>query len=81
MVWPGLINQWIYCPDEHGQYLGTLSRGSTPQDVEHMLEGEDLGAMDGATRGNAVSSTAGPTGASASGTSPWGCHGSPGSRS
>ena len=25
VVWPGLINQWIYCPDEHGQYLGTLS--------------------------------------------------------
>jgi|GEM_PF-3403441 len=40
VVWPGLINQWIYCPEEHGQYLGTLSRGSTPEDVEHMPEGE-----------------------------------------
>jgi len=40
VIWPGLITQWIYSPEEHGQYLGTLSRGSTPKDVEMMLEGE-----------------------------------------
>lgn len=41
VVWPGLINQWIYCPEDHGQYLGTLDRDSTELDVEHMLEGEE----------------------------------------
>lgn len=41
VVCPGLIDQWIYRPEEHGQYLGTLSRTSTPADVERMLEGED----------------------------------------
>lgn len=41
VVWPGLINQWICCPEEHGQYLGTLDRKSGTADVEHMLEGEE----------------------------------------
>jgi hypothetical protein len=41
VVWPGLINQWIYCPNEHGQYLGTLDRKSGTADVEHMLAGEE----------------------------------------
>jgi hypothetical protein len=41
VVWPGLIDQWIYLPEEHGQYLGTLSRRSGTGDVEHMLEGEE----------------------------------------
>lgn len=41
VVWPGLIDQWIYLPEEHGQYLGTLSRKSGTGDVEHMLEGEE----------------------------------------
>ena len=41
VVWPGLINQWIYCSDDHGQYLGTLSRVSTTEDVVHILEGEE----------------------------------------
>ncbi|HEY3645075.1 MAG TPA: hypothetical protein VGM16_07020 [Gammaproteobacteria bacterium] len=40
VVWPGLVDQWIYCPEEHGQYLGTLDRKSGTEDVEHMLEGE-----------------------------------------
>ena len=40
VVWPGLINQWIYSPEDHGQYLGTLNRESGTEDVEHMLEGE-----------------------------------------
>ena len=41
VVWPGLINQWLHAPAEHGQYLGTLDRNSTPADVERMLEGEE----------------------------------------
>jgi hypothetical protein len=41
VVWPGLIDQWIHAPEEHGQYLGTLDRDSTPDDVERMLEGEE----------------------------------------
>ena len=42
VIWPGLINQWIHCPDEHGEYLGTLTRDSTPADIENLLEGEGL---------------------------------------
>lgn len=41
VVWPGLMDHWIHCPEEHGQYLGTLGRDSTTADVEHMLEGEE----------------------------------------
>ena len=26
VVWPGLVAQWIYRPEEHGQYVGTLDR-------------------------------------------------------
>jgi hypothetical protein len=41
VVWPGLVDQWIHCPEEHGQYLGTLDRTSGTEDVVHMLEGEE----------------------------------------
>lgn len=40
VIWPGLINQWIHCPENHGEYLGTLDRDSTAQDVEAMLQDE-----------------------------------------
>jgi hypothetical protein len=40
VIWPGLINHWLNCPEELGEYLGTLDRGSTLEDVEHLLEGE-----------------------------------------
>jgi hypothetical protein len=36
VVRPGLIDQWIYLPEAHGQYLGTLSRRSSTGDVEHI---------------------------------------------
>jgi hypothetical protein len=39
VIWPGLISQWIHCPDEHGEFLGTLDRRSGVDDVMALLEG------------------------------------------
>lgn len=41
VIWPGLVDQWIYSPEEHGEYLGTLDRRSGVENVEQLLEGEE----------------------------------------
>lgn len=39
VIWSGLVDHWITCPDTYGQFLGTLSRDSVVADVENLLEG------------------------------------------
>lgn len=41
VVWPGLVDQWLCDPDDHGQFLGMLDRRSSIADVEQLLEGEE----------------------------------------
>lgn len=36
VLWPGLIDAWIY---QGSEYLGCISRDSTVADVENLLEG------------------------------------------
>jgi hypothetical protein len=39
VIWPGLIDQWLNNPEDHGAFLGTLSRTSGIEDIEKLLEG------------------------------------------
>lgn len=41
VIWPGLIDHWLSCPEEHGEYLGTLDRESDCDDIEKLLPNEE----------------------------------------